>query len=251
MRTRSRRRAFVLALVLAAVVAACGDAPGPTTSAPADSTPAPKIVVGPEFVNGAVPGSDLVLLVGLDGADGGEVTLTAEAPGAVVEVSPAAIAGDEVAEVVIVPDPVEVDTDIEVTVTATGEGGTDSVTRMVTVVPWEDDRGDQARAVLDLFLPWLAEQHPEFGLTTDTEFAGTMTAPLLLIVSHYGFYSEDWEVGVSWHIMVPPDDFAELYLRPRGEFAPTHAFRIESWQTALETGVVEVSEVEPPAEPVR
>ena len=247
---RSHRRTAGLALALAVVVVACGDDAGPTTTDPPAASP-PEIVVGPEFVNGAVPGSDLVLLVGLAGAEGGQVTLTATAPGAVAEASPAAIAGDEVAEVVVVPDPVDTDTDIEVTVTATGDGGTDSVTRTVTVVPWEDDRGDQARAVLDLFLPWLAEEYPEFGLTTDTEFTGTMTAPLLLIVSHYGFYSDDWEVGVSGHLMVPPDDFAELYLRPRDALAPTHAFRIESWQTALETGAGEVTEVTPPAEVVR
>lgn len=250
MPARSHRRAIVLAVILVLVAAACGDTSDPT-SVPPDSTSAPEIVVGPEFVNGAVPGSRLVLLVGLADAEVGEVALTVAADGATVTVSPDTIAGTEVAEVIVVPDPVETDTAIEVTVAAESAGGTDSVTKSVDVVPWEDDRGDQAREVLGLFLPWLADEHPEFGLTPDTEFDGTMTAPLLLIVSHYGFYSPAWEVGVSWHIMVPPDDFAELYLRPRGELNPTHAFRIESWQTALGTGVVGVTEIGPPPEVIR
>lgn len=44
---------------------------------------------------------------------------------------------------------------------------------------------------------------------------------------------------------------AEIYLRPRSALWPTHAFRIESWQTSLDTGRIEVAEVEPPAEVVR
>lgn len=252
--TRSHRRVLGVVLALATVLASCGGDSGPTTTVAPDTTPpsaTPEIVVAPEFVNGAVPGSRLVLLVRTADDTAGEVSIAAEADGADVSVAPDTIARGEVAEVTIVPDPTDTESDIEVRVSGTAGGGTDEVVRPVTVVPWEDDRGDQARAVLDLFLPWLAEQHPEFELSPETEFVGTMTAPLLLIVSHYGFYSDAWEVGVSWHVMVPPDDFAELYLRPRGGLAPTHAFRIESWQTALETGVVEVTEVEPPLEVVR
>jgi hypothetical protein len=68
---------------------------------------------------------------------------------------------------------------------------------------------------------------------------------------HYVFFNDGWEVGVSWHIMIAPDDFAEAYLRPRGALRPTRRFRIGSYQTALETGFVEVTEVEPPAEVTR
>ncbi|MEX1287488.1 MAG: hypothetical protein AB1Z57_06085, partial [Acidimicrobiia bacterium] len=242
----------VVVLVLLTACAACGDG-SPTTTLDPDTTSAaaPEIVLSPEFVNGAVPGSRLVLLVSAADPRSGTVTVSAQAPGAEVVVAPASIAGSEVAEVIVVPAPTEVETDLRVTVTATAGDRMDSVDRTVTVVPWEDDREQQAREVLGLFLPWLEEERPELGLSEAAEFDGTMTAPLLLIVSHYGFYSDEWEVGVAWHVMVPPDDFAEMYLRPRDALAPTHAFRIGSWQTALATGSVEVVEVEPPPEVVR
>ena len=34
-----------------------------------------------------------------------------------------------------------------------------------------------------------------------------------LIVSHYLFFSEEWEMHVEWHIMVPPYDWAKIDLR--------------------------------------
>lgn len=250
----SQARVLVVTLALASMLAACGGGGSTTTTGPSDTTApaaAPEIVVSPEFVNGAVPGSRLVLLVGLTDPGSDAVTVTAEAPGAEVAVSPASIAGSEVAEVTVVPAPTEAETELLVTVTATRGDQTQVVDRTVTVVPWEDDREAQAREVLGVFLAELADEHPEFGLSEATEFEGTMTAPLLLIVSHYGFYTDEWEIGVGWHVMVPPDDFAELYLRPRGELAPTDAFRIGSWQTAIETGDVDVVEVEPPPEVVR
>jgi hypothetical protein len=252
-RSRARRVLVATSAAIVMVVGACGGTSETTTTATPTTEPAsvPEIVVSPEFVNGAIPGSRLVLLVGLAEEGPGPVTVTAEARAADVTVEPSTIGGSEVAEVTVIPAATDTESDIEVTITAERGGVTRTVTRTVTVVPWEDDRGDQARAILGLFDDWLAENHPEFGITPQTEFAGTFTAPLLLIVSHYGFYSDAWEVGVSWHIMVPPDDFAELYLRPRDELAPTHAYRIESWQTAIETGEYEVTEIAPPSEVVR
>ena len=50
----------------------------------------------------------------------------------------------------------------------------------------------------------------------------------MLEVSHYLFLSESWEMGLSWHIMIAPYDWARIYLRPRSEVAPTAAFEISS-----------------------
>lgn len=52
--------------------------------------------------------------------------------------------------------------------------------------------------------------------------------PHILVVSHYLFFSEEWEMGLQWHIMIAPYDWARIYLRPRAEVQPTHAFEITS-----------------------
>jgi hypothetical protein len=51
--------------------------------------------------------------------------------------------------------------------------------------------------------------------------------------------------------MVPPDDWADLYLRPRDEAAPTLAFRLASQAAALEDGVIEITPTQVPAEVTR
>ena len=47
------------------------------------------------------------------------------------------------------------------------------------------------------------------------------------------FFDDRWELGLAWHIMLAPHDRAKLCLRPRDELAPTPAFEIASWSTAL------------------
>jgi hypothetical protein len=42
-------------------------------------------------------------------------------------------------------------------------------------------------------------------------------------------FSEEWEMGLGWHIMIPPYDWAQMYLRRRVvESAPSEAFQIDS-----------------------
>ena len=85
-----------------------------------------------------------------------------------------------------------------------------------------------AREHLDLFLPWLAANRPDLGLSPATVFTGT-SASHLLVVTHYLFVSAEWEVGVEWHVMVPPHDWTRIYLRHRwSEAWPSIAFEIAS-----------------------
>lgn len=247
-------RTGLAAAALILVVAACGgpaDPPASTRPGPEPTYPTPAVVVSPEFVQGAIPGAEVMLLVSLTDEAFGEARVTATAPGATVSVEPSAISGGQVAEVTVVPQPVTNETDLTITIEVVADALSRTITRNATVFPWEDDRGEQAKEILDLFTSWLAENRPDLGVTPQTEFEGTFLAPQLLVVSHYGFFNDHWEIGVSWHVMIPPDDFAEIYLRGRSDLRPSVAFRIGSWQTALDTGDYDVLEVQAPPEVVR
>ena len=51
----------------------------------------------------------------------------------------------------------------------------------------------------------------------------------------YTFFSEEWEMGVSKHVMIPPDDWAKIYLRHRfTEASPSYAFKISSLEAKEE-----------------
>jgi len=156
-----------------------------------------------------------------------------------------------VAEVTVIADAATKERPLAITVTGRRGDVEETAQRSTTVSPWGDDRGDDAARLLTIFTAWLAEHEPELGIDAGTEFSGSFVAPGLLVVSHYLYLSDDWELGLSWHVMVPPDDWAAIYLRPRDEAVPTHAFELASQRGALADGVVVVAEVAPPSEVVR
>ena len=86
-----------------------------------------------------------------------------------------------------------------------------------------------AAGMRDSFIPWLAANHPEFGITTETEWTPTIVRPNFMVVMYYLFFTEEWEMGLRWHVMIPPSDWAEIYLRRRNvELVPSCAFKIPS-----------------------
>ena len=192
------------------------------------------IQVTPEHLNGdAIAGQQCVFLVTVTHEAGGgsekAVSLSATAPGSTVAINPQAIVPGQVAEVMVIPGQASVGKTIEVTVLAERGELTDEKVITFDVVEGEDDRGSYATEVRDKFVAWLTPNRPELGITSETEWSGTMVSPRWLVVSHYLFFSEDWEMHVSWHIMVPPYDWARIDLRHRfDEETPSYAFEISS-----------------------
>lgn len=242
-----RLSALGLAFFLLAIGGSCADGGG---------GPIPfTMSLSPEFIQGAVSGEPTGVLVTIanETATDDPVTITATVTGALVTVEPAEIALGEVAEVWLTVDSGTTDgTELDLVVTGMRADYTVSLTRSFTAYDWEDDRGEYAGTLFGLFRSWLEANHPELGITGDTAFAGSFVAPGLLVVSHYLYLSDDWEIGLSWHVMIPPDDWAEIYLRPRGEVAPTLAFRLSSQAAAVDSQAPgEISEVPAPVEVTR
>lgn len=192
-----------------------------------------SIDVVPRELNGdSIAGQQCVFLVTITDAgqeDQLAVTITAEAAGAEVVVYQQHVIEGQVAEVVVIPAQASVGKTVTVTITGNRGGAIDKKVVSFDVVEGEDDRQEYAQELLDRFVPWLATNHPELGITGDTEWNGTMVSPVWLVVSHYLFFSEEWEVHVAWHIMVAPHDWARIDLRHRfDELAPSYAFEISS-----------------------
>lgn len=117
---------------------------------------------------------------------------------------------------------------VPIKVTMTRGGAVQSSEVTINVSRGEDTLLQAATPLRDRFVEWLASEHPELGITADTEWQPTIVQPHILVVSHYLFFSEEWEMGLQWHIMIAPHDWARIYLRPRDELQPTHAFEISS-----------------------
>jgi hypothetical protein len=226
------------------LVASCGAIGTPTpppTAVPssADFT----LDVEPAMVVGrAIPGQQVVLLVSVGGTGSGEdVTIAADAPGASVSISPQPLPPGTVGEVTVVPEAVSAEEAIDVTIVASRAGIEHEVTRTITLAPGEDSLAPEAAALLRRFTDWLARERPDLAIGPNTTWEGT-PGGWVLVVNHYQYISEAWELGLEWHVMVPPDDWARIYLRRRWtETAPSSAFEIPSI-----SGEAPPHEMEPP-----
>jgi hypothetical protein len=244
----------LLALVLVAGCSASGGPASPTPPSPSPGTADFTIEVfpadEPSASRMAIPGSGycfLVVVTDATGAAGGPVEISATATMATIsKILPVELQPGVVGEVWVIADPATTEVMGSVTITGTRNGASQSVTRSLPVFPMAGERAADARPHFERWLAWLIAEHPELGITADTEWEPVFVSTLL-VVSHYSYWSEDWELTISWHNMIPPHDWSEAFLRRRGEeTAPSLAWRQDSVK-----GKTEPREVTPPDSVVR
>ncbi|HSN44532.1 MAG TPA: hypothetical protein VLR88_10820 [Propionibacteriaceae bacterium] len=218
---RWRLIVFVTGLFLLVSLVGCGS--------PVGDEPFVLAAVPRELKGASIPGQKVVFLVTVaEGAGPSPEVVSASAEGADVRVEGADVGpGDDVAEVSVTPDPTSVGGTVSLTIVGSRGQASNSVEVTFEVLEGEDDRAGYAADLRDRFVGWLAENRPELGIALATQWDGTMVSPQWLVVSHYLFFSPEWEMHVSWHIMIAPDDWARIDLRPRFRLtAPSLAFEI-------------------------
>jgi hypothetical protein len=239
--------AGILGGCIAVIIAVVVIAALPPASGEPDENSAFSINVTPEQLNGkSIAGQHCVFLVTItdEGQQGQlSVRISAKAPGAQVVIYQQDIVEGQVTEVVVIPAQASIGKTIKVTITGTQGSLTNKKTVSFEVAEGEDDRQEYAGELLDKFVAWLATNHPELGITDNTAWNGTMVSPVWLVVSHYLFFSEEWELHIEWHIMIPPYDWARIDLRHRfDKLEPSYAFEISSVNATSEPVPMEVPE---------
>lgn len=212
-----------------------------------------SLVVAPAQFAPAIPGQECMFLVGINQPNGAEgnvdpVQLSVTADHCAVSISPPTIQVGQVAEVTLVPKDDALEERVDASIR--GQRGTDVETATVSFEVWsgEDTVEEEAIVLRDRFVEWLAEAHPELGITASTDWESRVVRPVWLVVTHYMFLSGEWELGVSWHIMIPPSDWARIYLRHRfDEMTPSLAYEISSRADTAELP----HEIDPPDEVTR
>ncbi len=162
---------------------------------------------------------------------GTAVTVSATESGGrgVVTVQPQELLPGHVAEVTVIPNVACANETLIVTIRGERVGLKRMKTIMIEVLAGEDGLVVDAIQMRDQFILWLTLNHPELGITDQTEWSGTIVNPRILVVMHYLFFSDDWEMYVTWHVTIPPHDWTRIYLRQRFiELRPSYAFEISS-----------------------
>ncbi|HPO16281.1 MAG TPA: hypothetical protein PLI09_22790 [Candidatus Hydrogenedentes bacterium] len=242
------RQGTMLSLIILSVFCLSGCDSGPFT-----------MTVTPESTADAIPNQRCVFLTWINNDDNAiqsllPVTLTVTAPGAQVLIEPSSVLyPGEMAEITAIPMPLvdgakqipgpEEGRFVDVKIHARrGNYNFDRTLPILVTSEEEDTLGPAAAVVLDNFVPWLAANYPELNINDQTQWTNSIVTPHILIVSHYLFFSEEWEVHVFWHVMIPPYDWARIELRKRySEFLPSMAFEIPS----LSAETIQIYPIEP------
>lgn len=192
----------------------------------------------------SIPGQRVVFLVVIEDTGGGynygeAVDISATVSGASVSVNNPTIKPGEVAEVNVIPNQMSANKLLTITINGNRSGFKQVESFDIEVIDSEDDLLEVASEMRDKFVSWLTSNHPEFGVSNETEWNGTIVNPGILVVMHYMFFSKDWEMYVTWHVTTPPYDWTKIYLRPRfTETQSTIAFEISSVQGAEEPRLI-------------
>ncbi len=238
---------YMLFLIILTAVCISGCDSGPFT-----------LTVTPDTITDAIPNQRCVFLAWTNNADTAKqslfpVSLSATAVGAEVIIEPSVIYPGQMAEITAIPLPLvgndkqlpNPDEGRTATVTLRADRGAfvEEKTLTINITSEEQDFvGAYAAEVLSDFIPWLADNYPELNINEQTQWTNTIVTPHILIVTHYLFFSSEWEVHVAWHVMIPPYDWARIELRRRfSETLPSMAFAIPS----RSANPIQINPVEP------
>lgn len=208
--------------------------------------PAPfSIHVYPSEVDDVHPGQVCILLAsiketGSRGGKGKPVEISVAVPGSSTNLENGLISEGQVSEISIIPSDAVINSELMVTIRGVRSSYEASNTSLIHVGEAmgngrngnEDPMGELATEIQSKFISWLSENHPELGITPEVEWIGVNIRPNFMVVMYYLFISDEWEMGMTWHVMIPPHDWSRIYLRPRfTETAPTLAFELSSYTT--------------------
>lgn len=226
--------AGIVAVILVASIAISYYAIGPRESSF-------TLNVIPDSIKGdAIAGQLIVFLVAISdnspsqNSGVGSAVLSATAAHSAIFIEPETIVPGQVAEIDVIPDVSAVGSNVTVSVKAERGGTVQSCVVNFTVTQGEDMLAPYAQQLRELFVQWSQTNEPGLGITNQTQWEGTIVSPNWLVVSHYLFFSKDWEMHVYWHVMIPPYDWAKIDLRHRfNETVPSLSFEISSLNASL------------------
>jgi hypothetical protein len=125
------------------------------------------------------------------------VTVSTTSPDCEVAIFPQSITFGQVAELTVMPTKANIGKNVTITLQGERQGLKQTETITVEVIKGENTLELEAASMRDKFTQWLSTTYPELGITSETTWTDTIVNPRILVVMHYIFLSEDWEMYVT------------------------------------------------------
>lgn len=149
---------------------------------------------------------------------------------------------NKVLEIFLVPNSTHLNHKIEIEARVSNNNTIIKNSAFVEIITWTQRNISEVIGMRDAFISHFAINEPTFNINGSTIWNGLDNAPQILIVEHYLFRSEFWEMELSRHVMIAPYDWVKVYLRPRNQIIPVWAGMIASWSSGNHT----IVEMDPP-----
>jgi hypothetical protein len=148
---------------------------------------------------------------------------------------------NKIIEIFLYPNITHLNLDIKVTITAISiKEVQESI--IIKVVDWSSSLPTEVEEIIQCFSTYFIENLTFFTQAENDslEFMGNI--PQILVVSHYLFKSNNFELTLARHVTIAPHDWVQVYLRSRDSFLPNYAFKIDSWSSTNHS----IYEINPP-----
>jgi len=140
--------------------------------------------------------------------------------------------GNKVIELFVKPNFTHLNHDVEIKLEFIDNGIHLESFATIEVIDWSPKNITEVEIMRDTFVSYLSSNKSSFGINESILWDGFDNAPQILIVEHYLFRSEFWELALSRHITIAPHDWVKVYIRPRSQINPVWSGIIESWSSS-------------------
>jgi len=122
---------------------------------------------------------------------------------------------EHITEITIQPDSAVAIKKHTIELIATHSGKERIIELEVEIFDWTTSNFETAQEKLLGFKTWLEELNPEYSKCFNNPKLFYSTYPEILIVEHLTFLTDEYEVRLSYHVMIPPYDWSKISIRKR------------------------------------
>jgi len=148
----------------------------------------------------------------------------------------------KIVEIFLYPNENHLDLDITVALKVNDGKSIIQELAVVDVVNWSSSFSNEIKQMKNTFTNFLIENYSSFTIAENESLDFMGNIPQILIVEHYLFCSDSWELELSRHVMLTPYDWVRVYLRARNSIQPCWVGMITSWDSGNHT----IIEMNPP-----